>query len=84
MKDKRKSSNIKRRREEPVGECFFCKEKKGPSFLEYDMLSKFTSERGKILARSRSGICARHQRKLTAAIKRARYIGFLPYVTRPE
>ena len=85
MKDKRKGSNTRRkRRDEPVGECFFCKEKKVPDFLEYEILARFTSERGKIIARSRSGTCAKHQRKLTGEVKRARYLGLIPYVVRPE
>lgn len=64
--------------------CLFCREKKNPSFLEVDVLSKFTSERGKIISRVRTGVCSKHQRKLTREIKRARYIAFLPYVVRPE
>lgn len=65
-------------------ECFFCKEKKVPSFLEYELLSRFTSERGKIFSRSKSGACSKHQRGLTSEIKRARYLAFLPFVVRPE
>lgn len=84
MKDRRKSSNTRKRRQEAIGECFFCKEKKVPDFLEYEIIARFTSERGKITARSRSGTCAKHQRKLTGEVKRARYVGFLPYVVRPE
>ncbi len=68
----------------PKLECFFCKEKKEPSFLEFEVLSRFTSERGKIFAKSRSGACSKHQRKLTTEIKRARYMAFLPFVVRPE
>jgi small subunit ribosomal protein S18 len=82
MKDRRNTRS--RKRQEIILDCFFCKEGKSPSFLEYEMLSKFTSERGKILSRSRSGLCSKHQRKLTSEIKRARYIGFLPFVVRPE
>ena len=42
-------------------------------------LRRFTTERGKILPRRISGVCAKHQRKLTVAIKRARAIALLPY-----
>ena len=73
-----------RRRQEVKLECFFCKEKKIPSFLESELLSRFTSERGKIFARSRSGMCSKHQRKFTSEVKRARYLAFLPFVVRPE
>ena len=44
-------------------------------------LRRFTTERGKILPRRISGVCAKHQRKLTIAIKRARAIALLPYTT---
>jgi small subunit ribosomal protein S18 len=43
-------------------------------------LRKYVSERGKIVPRRISGTCAKHQRMLTVAIKRARIIAFLPYV----
>jgi len=60
--------------------CFFCKEKAEPSFKEVANLSRFLSERGRIIGRDRSGMCARHQRKLTAEIKRARHLALLPFV----
>ena len=44
-------------------------------------LRRYTSERGKILPRRTTGTCAMHQRQLTEAIKRARQIALLPYVT---
>ena len=62
--------------------CKFCAEK-----LEYvdwkdvKLLQSFIPERGKILPRRISGTCARHQRKLQTAIKRARSIALLPYAT---
>jgi small subunit ribosomal protein S18 len=44
------------------------------------LLSRFLSERGKILPRRLSGVSARHQRQLSVAIKRARYLALLPYI----
>ena len=44
-------------------------------------LRRYTSERGKILPRRTTGTCAMHQRQLTEAIKRARQVALLPYVT---
>ncbi|EJY56775.1 30S ribosomal protein S18 [Alicyclobacillus hesperidum URH17-3-68] len=44
-------------------------------------MSKFLTERGKILPRRISGNCARHQRQVTVAIKRARQVALLPYTT---
>jgi small subunit ribosomal protein S18 len=43
-------------------------------------LSRFTTERGKILPSRLSGACARHQRQLSTAIKRARQLALLPYI----
>lgn len=61
--------------------CRFCADQsltidyKDPKSLKY-----FTTERGKIIPRRISGACAKHQRALTHAIKRARTIALLPYV----
>jgi small subunit ribosomal protein S18 len=60
--------------------CFFCNEKLEPSFKEVANLSRFVSERGRIVGRDRTGVCAKHQRKLTAEVKRARHLALLPFV----
>ena len=62
--------------------CFFCHEKREPAFLEIEILERFTSDRGKILGRDRTGNCQKHQRLLTVAIKRARYLALLPFINR--
>ena len=62
--------------------CIFCADK--VAFIDYKdtaKLRKFISERGKILPRRVSGTCAKHQRELQTAIKRARQAALLPYVT---
>jgi small subunit ribosomal protein S18 len=51
-------------------------------FKDEKMLQRFLTERGKILPARLSGITARHQRQLSVAIKRARYLALLPYVKR--
>ena len=51
------------------------------SYRDVNRLRKYVSERGKIVPRRISGNCAKHQRMLTVAIKRARVIAFLPYVS---
>lgn len=62
--------------------CNFCVEKSlDINYKDVGRLKKFISERGKILPRRISGNCARHQRLLTVAVKRARVIAFLPFVT---
>src|SRR5215470_4482442 len=60
--------------------CKFCVEKM--DFIDYkraDILAQFVQERGKILPRRMTGVCARHQRWLGVAIKRARNIALLPF-----
>ena len=62
--------------------CQFCVDK--VAYIDYKdaaKLRKFVSERSKILPRRPTGTCAMHQRELTEAIKRARQIALLPYVT---
>lgn len=49
-------------------------------YKDIDTLTKFITERGKILPRRITGVSAYHQRKLTAAIKRARHVALLPFV----
>jgi small subunit ribosomal protein S18 len=49
-------------------------------FKDERALGRFTTERGKILPARLSGMCARHQRQLATAIKRARYLALMPYV----
>ena len=81
---KKKIIKKKRNLREVAKECFFCKEKKNPDFLDAETLKKFISERGKIQSRQRTGVCSKHQRKLTTAVKRARLIALLPFVVRAE
>lgn len=76
---KKNVSQVKRRprRRKP---CPFCVDKL--SIIDYKdifRLKRFITDRGKIVPKRNSGSCAKHQRKLATAIKRSRYIGFLPY-----
>lgn len=62
--------------------CMFCAEK--IDYIDYKdvaKLRKFTSERAKILPRRISGACAKHQRQITVAIKRARVVALMPFVS---
>ena len=62
--------------------CSFCKDKTEPNYKDVETLRKFTTDRGKILSRARSGTCSVHQRKLATAVKRARILALLPFVPR--
>lgn len=58
--------------------------KRVPDFLEADLLSRYISERGRIFPRSRTELSATEQRRLTRAIKRARFLALLPYTVKPR
>lgn len=63
--------------------CYFCVHNiKEIDYKHAESIRRFTSSYGKILPRRKSGICAIHQRKLSQAIKRARFMALLPYTTR--
>ena len=51
-----------------------------PDYKDIDVLQKYVSDRAKILGKDRTGICAKHQRQISLAIKRARHLGLLPYI----
>ncbi|NLE77821.1 MAG: 30S ribosomal protein S18 [Chloroflexi bacterium] len=60
--------------------CQFCVDKvEHIDYKDIDLLRRFVSEHGKIVARRKTGTCARHQRRLAHAIKRARQIALLPF-----
>ena len=60
--------------------CRFCANKAKIDYKDADGLRRFTTERGKILPRRITGTCAKHQKELARAIKRARSICLLPFV----
>ncbi len=63
--------------------CFFCQRNiKEIDFRETELLRRFISGLAKIRSKKRTGVCASHQRKLARAIKRARYLGLLPFTTK--
>lgn len=65
--------------------CTFCQQQKHSDtkitvdYKNYDLLKKHVSDRGKILPRRVTGTCAKHQRLVTVAIKRARHMAILPF-----
>ena len=73
----RRKGNFHRRKKV----CVFCgKDIPEISYKDKEQLRKFISERGKILPRRITGTCAKHQRAVTLAVKRARHLAILPYV----
>lgn len=61
--------------------CYFCTENLDHvDYKDVDLLQRFVSDRGKIRPRRQTGTCAKHQRRLAVAIKRARHIALLPFV----
>ena len=75
-KDRKAGSRLRKKKT-----CQFCT--KGAASISYKdekTLRKYISERGKIVPRRMTGVCAKHQRELVNAINRARHVGILPYV----
>ena len=69
------------RRKPHMKVCHFCVDRvEEIDYKDVARLRKFISERAKILPRRATGTCAKHQRELTTAIKRARQVALLPYV----
>ncbi|HUW24096.1 MAG TPA: 30S ribosomal protein S18 [Patescibacteria group bacterium] len=62
--------------------CYFCQNKLAPDYKNPETLRNYLTERGKIVGKDRSGLCSKHQRHLAVAIKRARFLGLLPFVVR--
>lgn len=63
--------------------CFFCTEKIDKiDYKDADALKKFMTQQGKISIRKRTGTCSKHQRMLADAIKKARFMGLVPYTTK--
>lgn len=62
--------------------CSFCVDRiENIDYKDVPRLRRFMSDRAKIVPRRVTGTCAKHQRQLTVAIKRARHVAFLPYVS---
>ena len=60
--------------------CVFCGKDNVIDYKDVNKLKRYVSERGKILPRRITGNCAKHQRALTVAVKRARHVGLMQYV----
>lgn len=63
-------------------ECYFCAEKKEPTYEDVGVLQRFLTERSKIIPRSRNGLCGKHQNAMALNTKYARHLALLPFVVR--
>ena len=80
MEKERNTSRPMKRGRKKV--CMFCADRAEKiDYKDIARLRRFISERAKILPRRVTGTCAHHQRELTVAIKRARYLSLLPYTS---
>jgi small subunit ribosomal protein S18 len=73
-----------RKKQRPIRglKCQFCQSGKNPDYKEVETLKNYVSDRGKIISRTRTGVCAKHQRRLAREIKRTRYLALLPFITK--
>lgn len=66
-----------------MNQCFFCSQNLNQiDYKEVDLLKRFVSNQSKIIDPKHTNVCAKHQRILAQAIKRARFLGLLPFVSR--
>jgi len=64
-------------------QCFFCTTNRDViNYKDAELLRRFLSSQAKIYPRRKSGLCARHQRRLAHAVKRARFLALVPFTTR--
>ncbi len=81
MEKERVERTDRRNRKSRKKVCAFCMDKiEHIDYKDVPRLKRYLSDRAKIIPRRVTGTCARHQRQLTVAVKRARHLAFLPYV----
>jgi small subunit ribosomal protein S18 len=73
------TKKIKRKK---PNKCYFCENGGEPNYKDVLILRRFVSDRGRVLSADKTGICSKHQRKLSTAIKNARIMALLPYTDR--
>ena len=75
-------NQFRKRRKRRPKVCHYCVDKLDHvDYKETEKLRRYITERGKIMPRRVTGACAKHQRQLTRAIKRARYLALLPFAS---
>lgn len=79
---KKKTTIRRKKTQQAPAVCYYCTEKKEPLYSDTSVLQRFISDRGRILSRARSGLCNKHQRRLSDSIKYARHLALLPFIVR--
>jgi len=64
----------------PKRVCLFCQNETNPTYTDLAILRRFLTDRAKIVAKERSGVCSKHQRAVAKNIKYARHLALLPFV----
>jgi small subunit ribosomal protein S18 len=86
-RDRKRGGGGGRRRQQTAApgrrkSCYFCKDKVDEvDWKNYNQLRRYVSEKGKIRSRRITGTCRRHQKQVAVAVKRAREMALLPYVS---
>ena len=62
--------------------CLFCNQEKEPTYTDIATLKKFVSDRSKIMPRSRTNVCSKHQRRVSQQIKYARHLSMLSFMNK--
>ncbi|MEK7095267.1 MAG: 30S ribosomal protein S18 [Patescibacteria group bacterium] len=66
-----------------IKQCYFSQNNiKQIDYKDTEILKKFLNPHGRMISRKKTGVCAKSQRQLAVAVKRARFMGLLPYVAR--
>lgn len=73
-KDRNQTTGLRTKRR-----CFYCSKKISPQYWDINSLRRFVSDRGRIVSRSRSSLCAKHQKRIAQHIKYARHLSLLPF-----
>jgi small subunit ribosomal protein S18 len=81
FKPRARTSRSRKTKFREVLKCRFCRDKTEMiDYKDLHILQKLVTSQGKVYSRKRSGNCAKHQRQVCQAIKRARFLGLMPYV----
>lgn len=63
-------------------QCYFCTNNKVSDYKDTETIKKFLNPQARIMPKFQTGVCAKHQRRLANAVKRARFLALIPFVTR--